>query len=54
MLTVAQPSGGSCTSPECGGGAMAGYLLGNLTQILAWSVLGVLALIKAAMLSSRN
>ena len=52
-LSLTQPSG-SCSDPNCGGGAMAGFLVGQMLSWIAWSVLGVLAIIKALMLADRR
>ena len=52
-FSVSQPTS-SCTTPECGGGAMAGFLIGSLLQTVAWLVLVAFTIVKVAMLASRR
>jgi len=52
-FSVSQPTS-SCTTPECGGGAMARFLIGSFLQTVAWLVLGAFAIVKLAMLASRR
>jgi hypothetical protein len=51
--SASRPSS-SCADPNCGGGAMAGFLVGQVLGVVAWYVLGVVTFIKAVLLASRR